>query len=1591
MNNEDKTKKELISELQELQQENNSLKTLYKDISGFKKPESAELLELFFRQGMDGFFFMMLDEPVKWDDTIDKEKTLDYVFSHQRVTKTNDAMLLQYKAKREEFLSLTPNDFFAHDIAHGRAVWKDFFDKGHLHIDTNEQKFDGTPMTILGDYICLYDDKGRITGHFGIQRDVTREREAVNVLSQTHQNYETFFNTINDFLFVLDEQANIIHTNSTVINQLGYTREELAGNSVLMVHPADRREEAGRIVGEMLMGTAEFCPVPLITKSGKQIPVETRVRKGIWNGKPVIFGVTKDVSQIKLSEEKFSKVFYLNPLACGLSDVETGKYVEVNEVFNTLLGFNKNEVIGKTAIDLGILSAESVRKIILKHDKNGNVTNVEAYLNAKNGDIKHVLLSSENIFIQDKKYRYTVALDITERKQAEAELLNADEKCRIITQASLDIIFILDKTGKIIFSNESMSHVLGYQPNEFVGKSFTHFVPKKEIPKYLKILAGVFKHKDIRNFETQIYHKDKHLLDIEINGKLIRHEGKLVAQGTIRDISQRKRSEEKLIESESSLRQAQEIANMGNWEMDFITQEVKWSENYFVINGLKPFEIQPSFEYLKSHVHPDDLHLIDDVMKKINISKSAEIIEFRIILPDKTIKWVLDKMVPYFQDERLVTLKGITIDINDRKQAEEKLTSSERRLSALSEVTVKAVFFSDKGICIETNDSAIKMFGYSYDEIIGKFGTDFIAPESKELVKNNMLSGYAKPYDALAIKKDGSTFWCELSGSNFNYQEKDIRVTSLIDITERKHISEFENILLQLSLLINKTKNEDINSTINYALAEIGSFLFADRAYVFKSSELSNTMSNTYEWCYEGISPEIENLQELPLTIFPMWMKSLRSKENIQIDSVKDLPESWSAEREILEPQGVQSLLVIPILNNNDLMGFLGLDFVRSTKECSQSETNSLRVWANMLAGLLNKQKAEQILNQTRLNYETFFNTIDDFLFVLNKQGNIIHTNNRVINGLEYSIEELLDQSVLMVHPPERREEAGRIVGEMLAGTADFCPVPLISKTGHYIPVETRVNPGFWNGKPVIFGVSKDVTKIELSEQKFSSAFQSNSAMMSISSFEEGKYIDVNKAFSEIMGYSRDEIIGSTNELLGIYIDPEIRQNIISRIKQDIQVHDEEVLMQTKSGEIKTGLVSTDTIYIGNERCTLSVAVDITARKIAEEELKKARLEAEKANLSKSEFLSRMSHELRTPMNSILGFAQLMEMSLVNPAQKERLNHILNSGNHLLKLINEVLDISGIEAGKLTLISEPGQLIEIINEVIDAIQVIANRKNITLELIDSPSNNLFIQADLLRVKQVLLNLIANAINYNKEAGFVKISTELISTEIPGSSKLRISIHDSGIGIKAENISKLFQPFERIGADESETEGTGLGLAIVMKLTKAMGGTVGVESELGVGSTFWIELPQNTNQPSVIRNKEVADKQNALPEDTVFSTVLYIEDNTSNIALVKEILDEYKSSVQLETSMYGKQALSLAKRHKPDLILLDLDLPDIKGSEVLEKLLADPQTKSIPVVIVSADAMSYQIEKLKKAGATDYLTKPIDVIQFLKIINQYCKI
>jgi CheY-like chemotaxis protein len=364
-----------------------------------------------------------------------------------------------------------------------------------------------------------------------------------------------------------------------------------------------------------------------------------------------------------------------------------------------------------------------------------------------------------------------------------------------------------------------------------------------------------------------------------------------------------------------------------------------------------------------------------------------------------------------------------------------------------------------------------------------------------------------------------------------------------------------------------------------------------------------------------------------------------------------------------------------------------------------------------------------------------------------------------------------------------------------------------------------------------------------------------------------------------------------------------------------------------------------------------------------------------------------MSHELRTPMNSILGFAQLLEMGQLSSGQKKGVSHIMRSGKHLLDLINEVLDIARIEAGRISLSLEPVQLSSIIPEMTDTVRPLTIDKKIVIRILNMPNDRLFVKTDRQRLKQILINLLTNAIKYNIAGGQVFIKTEHSPNNELGTSFIRISITDTGLGISKEDLPKLFNPFERIGAEKSQIEGTGLGLAVVKKLMDAMGGNLGVDSTFGEGSTFWIELPACESQQETL---EKSGKLNGIETNIQLKTgkILYVEDNPSNIELVEEVLAIQHEGIQLFTTVYGKLAVNLAITHKPNLILLDLNLPDIHGSEVLKLILEEEKTKNIPVVVISADAMPQQLDRLLKAGAKYYLTKPLDISDLLKIIDRY---
>ncbi|HJP69073.1 MAG TPA: ATP-binding protein [Sphingomicrobium sp.] len=389
------------------------------------------------------------------------------------------------------------------------------------------------------------------------------------------------------------------------------------------------------------------------------------------------------------------------------------------------------------------------------------------------------------------------------------------------------------------------------------------------------------------------------------------------------------------------------------------------------------------------------------------------------------------------------------------------------------------------------------------------------------------------------------------------------------------------------------------------------------------------------------------------------------------------------------------------------------------------------------------------------------------------------------------------------------------------------------------------------------------------------------------------------------------------------------------------------------------------------------VAHDVSERAEANEVLRRAEAEANRASRAKSEFLSRMSHELRTPMNAILGFAQLLEIDELSDAQRESLEHILRGGRHLLDLINEVLDISRIEAGRMSLSVEPVEVSETLKESFALVQPLARQRDIRL---NGPigCESAYVSADRQRLKQVFINLISNAVKYNRPNGTVTVTCE------PLGQRMRIAIADTGPGIPEEKRQQLFVPFERLGAELSAIEGTGLGLALAKRLVEAMNGTLGMESTVGQGSMFWIELPVTESPVQLAELPEPG----LTPEIEHIGehTVLYIEDNLSNLRLVERLLDR-RPTLRLVVANTGAAGLDMVRQYHPQLILLDLNLPDTNGHEVLLQLRASPQTAPIPVVILSADATAGQRTRLMDAGAFAYLTKPLDVKKFFEIVDR----
>jgi len=956
-------------------------KTIFslKDITGQKEAEK----QLKFTQ----FTADHAPEGIFWADT------------NGRFFSVNESAIDMFGYSREELLRMSVPDF-AQDFPpkRFREYWDEIKEKGSLTFETRIAKKDGESVTVEISVVLL-NFEGQEYG-CGFVRDVSERKKTEEAVVQTKRNLEAFFNTNGNFFFVLDEQGCIVNVNETVIRCLGYTKAELLGQRVIMVHPPEQRDEAWGIVQDMLAGTANFSRVPIMTKAGHLIPVEITVTRGEWDGKPVIFGVCKDISQLKLSEEKFSAAFHSSAALMAISTQQEGIFIEVNGVFLQTLGYSRDEIIGKRASDLNLFAFQEDRiHALCKLEEEREVRNLEIPVIAKNGDVLCGLFSVDSIMVGDTPCLLTTMVDITGRKNMEDRLRSTQERLEL----------------------------------------------------------------------------------------------------------------------------AMDAGEHGFWDWNLDTNEIYFSPRYYSMLGYDPGELPMQLSTWVDLIHPDD-----------------------------------------------------------REQ---------------------------------------------------------VVPLIREYVQN------ARPYEGVfrLRSKDGAWKW--ISGSVKSYEVDDGGIPH--------------------------------------------------RAV--------------------GVHMDISD-----------------------------------------------------------------------------------------------RKKLEDTLIQTRRNYETIFNANDDFLFVIDEQGCFLDVNETVARRLGYTREELLGQTVLMVHQPECACKIEQMVREMVAGTTTFSKVSVMTRDGHLIPVEVRVGKGEWNGKPAIFGVSKDISLHKLSEEIISAAFHSSAALMTLSTQQDGVFIEANETFLRTLGFSRDEVIGKVVTEMDMFVFPEDWSDALGMLEKEGAASGLEIQVISKGGDIRYGLFSLNSLMIDGTPCILTTMIDITARKIAENAIKTLN---NKLNLLSS--ITR--HDIINQLSVVMTYGELLNDEIGEENVRVYLQPMIEATEMIEHIITFTRDYQDLGVHSPTWQSVESVAHSVASQI-SAINIEVKTDTGTLEIFADPMLN-----------KVFYNLFENAARHGRHVSDISVSFH--EKEDCGI----VVIEDNGVGVAGNMKEKIFR--RGVGSN------TGFGLFLSRDVLNITGISISETGTEGNGARFEIAVPK----------------------------------------------------------------------------------------------------------------------------------------------------
>lgn len=903
-----------------------------------------------------------------------------------------------------------------------------------------------------------------------------------------------------------------------------------------------------------------------------------------------------------------------------------------------------------------------------------------------------------------------------------------------------------------------------------------------------------------------------------------------------------------------------------------------------------------------------------------------------------------------------------------------------------------------------------------HEAITGIFNADLFANSAhiSSMIHPEDLQGFFEQnYNSIKSKsmfkwegrifKDGRIRWIRIESKPKIIDEDNTLWTGIvIDISEKKELEElmgqrkvFERLLLELSSQFVNLTADKFDDILNLSIERVGKFCNIDRTYIFLWNEEPDILTNTHEWCNDGISPQIEYLQALPCSEIPQWMTHLKTFNPINIYDVSKLSEEWKVEKELLEAQDVKSLFVVPIISRQRLIGFVGFDSVRRNREWQDYEVKILKVFADLIYNAFERRNAEINLIESRQMLRNILDTIKVRVFWKDLELNYLGCNQSFAKDAGFeTTEEIVGKNDFMMpwtkEAKNYQEDDYKVInsGQPLL---NFEEEQIDARGKKKWLLTSKIPLSDAHGDVIgMLGTYQDITEqkqadiaLKASEKKY--RVLTENAFDGIYLLENEQFMYVNQRFCEISGYNEKEILSNGFSMWQLLTS---ESKIIVEQRKQARIENKEIpgiyelRIKRQSGELRDIEISTTPLGGMEKVLILGIMRDITERK-NNETLRNEVAIANQTVLFKQNFLANMSHEIRTPLTGVLGMIEILAKTNLDEKQLDYVNTLRLSTENLREIINQILDFSKIEAGQIQLKIRNFSKHNMFENAKKLYSSIC-RKDIVLEIYLDPEIPELIEADEYRIGQVINNLLSNAVKFTHQ-GRICLNAKPEKFLDKENLLIRVSVSDTGVGIRPETMERLFHPFEQIETEDTRNfDGTGLGLSICKELVKLMGGEIGVESTPGKGSTFWFTFKARKIKNRQIQTDQLTSGKIKDVKEPLALRVLFAEDKAVNQKVVMIILEAMGHKVSVAKN--GHQVLEIFKPGMFDLILMDIQMPGMDGVTATRAL--KEQYKELPPIVgLSANAFEGDREKYMNHGMDDYLTKPVGSEDFESLISR----